>query len=214
MLVRILGSSTPGGNPLNVETTGSPMLTCTKIIDVDALTLCGSDDRVQVTKDGFLSCRNHRIEIANSQLAKGDKTMLLANTPTTIYIVVTPNGTLKIGRSNNLYVRLQDLHRDDFGGRLTVIATFQGTYTDEAELHERFAQYKVKLAMGEQYLDVQEIREFAALIGIDSVGADAIRRYAKYIPTRAPTVNPDYQLPVLDVDALTQEEIDEILESL
>lgn len=162
---------------------------CTRIIESN---FCGSEEAVEITKDGFAACRDCRIEVTNRQLYKSDKAVLEANTPTTIYILKTPTGSVKIGRSIKLYERLQVLHRDNFGGRLQILATFAGTHQDEADLHIRFNEFRITGALGEQFYDVPVIRDYAQSVGIDPAGQLAASRYARYSPQNAPKTNFDY----------------------
>ncbi|WP_082399135.1 GIY-YIG nuclease family protein [Pseudonocardia sp. EC080625-04] len=174
---RIIDDSNPGSPSGNEY--GSPRM-------------CGSTEAVQITKDGFLACQDCRIEVTNRQLYKSDKAVLEANTPTSIYILKTPQGSLKIGRAVDLYRRLQELHRDQFGGRLQVLASFVGTHQDEADLHIWFNDFRITGVLGEQFYDVPAIRDHAQSVGIDPAGQLAVSRYSRYTPQNDPKTNKDY----------------------
>src|SRR5690606_33494922 len=80
---------------------------CTRVIDDK---MCGSNDEVQVNKDGFLVCRSCRIEVTNNNLMKTATAISKAvEDESHLYIIRLCNGNLKIGISSKLGQRFKDL---------------------------------------------------------------------------------------------------------
>lgn len=131
------------------------------------------------------------MSLVNEQLVKSDRAVVASGTPTNIYIVETPRGTLKIGRAVNIADRLKDLHRE-FGGPVRLIASFAGTQFDESDIHVRFNEYRLTDRLGEQFEDVPEIRDFVDTVGISLEGEQAIWAYSRYRPTGTARQNLDW----------------------
>src|SRR5690606_26792141 len=137
-------------------------------------------------------CRSCRIEVTNNNLMKTATAISKAvEDESRSYIIRLCNGNLKIGISSKLGQRATSLHRDT-GGPIQVLATTGGGLVLEAQLQTSDKDYRIKNLLGEQFEDVEEIRELAEEIGIDDEGHVALAEYAAYRPTGTAKVERDY----------------------
>jgi hypothetical protein len=97
-----------------------------------------------------------------------------------IYFAQTPTGSIKIGCTENLDVRLDQL-RAHYGAELALLATMPGDRSTEAEIHGRFAH--LRFGRSEQFKPARELMEFIGkplLVGADPEMVEAAPR--KWFP--------------------------------
>lgn len=87
------------------------------------------------------------------------------HSPGLTYVILLPNGNVKIGYTKHLADRMTKLAYE-FNGIVKVLAVLEHGQTMEMLLHDRFAEYRIVELAREQFLDVPEIREFAEDEGI------------------------------------------------
>lgn len=155
--------------------------------------LCGKPAKIH---DNLVVCETHRRVLANRNLDRSKRALLKAleadeTAEHFVYVLKVATGNVKIGvtRVDQLYTRLQSLHRS-FGGRHEIIAVVRGGYALEAELHVRYADHRVTTLLGEQF-DPVILADFEDW-GVARDAYPAVANYEAYEPTRATKVNPDY----------------------
>jgi hypothetical protein len=105
-----------------------------------------------------------------------------------IYFAQLPGGSIKIGTSENIELRLSGL-ADHYGAELALLATMPGDRSIEAEIHERFSH--LRLGRTEQFRPAADLMAFIGkplLVGINPDAVEAFQGEPKGTQPNAITI--------------------------
>ena len=140
------------------------MNTCSWVIPDEERT-CGDTGSVYCS---FVVCEDHKEQFRNwNELMKranalqASKIHELDSFPGYCYIMLLPNGNIKIGYSNTeklLKTRITTLSRE-YGAPVVLLKTIKGGFVAEAMLHDRFKHLRLP-GVGEQFKYGPGLAEF------------------------------------------------------
>ncbi|MDI9367992.1 MAG: helix-turn-helix domain-containing protein [Thermotogota bacterium] len=110
--------------------------------------------------------KNHLKKILNEKDPEKDK-------PDYLYFILDEqNDHIKIGVSNDVEKRLENLRKQRGAGELTLVCLLEGGYELEKELHERFHEFRL---YGEYFQYSEQIKAFIDKVrksGLDCLASD------------------------------------------